>query len=194
MNRELRVGNPAPTFDATTLDGSRSRRPRDGAWTLLSFLRYASCPMCNLRARELRSSHEAFAAANVDWFTVFHSPEHRLRGHMPRDGWPHVIADPDMRIYALYLTKRSWVGLLKSLLAPSFYWRFARTVALGYWGGMIDRSIHTMPADFLVSPDGILRLVHYGVHIGDHLSVASILGTVDSEDQARLPTSKGSHA
>ena len=51
------VGEMAPAMTAHALDGTALGIPAsaDGAlhWMLVSFLRYASCPMCNLRMREI---------------------------------------------------------------------------------------------------------------------------------------------
>jgi peroxiredoxin len=171
---------PAPVVEATTLDGTHVRLPKAGEWTLLSFLRYASCPMCNLRVRELGHRREEFGAANVAWFAVFHSPERRLKRFMPADVWPHIVPDDGRTLYRTYGAERSWSGLLLSMLVPSFYWRFAKTLAYGYWGGAIDHAFHSMPADFLVSPDGFLRVARYGKHIGDHLDVSAVLEVADA--------------
>jgi hypothetical protein len=94
------------------------------------------------------------------------------------DTQAHVVADPGRELYARYGVGRSWRGLLMSMLVPSFYWRFLRATALGFWGGAVDDSMHTMPADFLVSPDGVIRLAHYGRHIGDHVPISRVVAHV----------------
>jgi peroxiredoxin len=126
--------------------------PAAGSWMLVSFLRYASCPMCNLRVRELTLATAELASHRIGWVAVFHSPRRRLERHVRGDALRHTIADPHRGLYALYGVGHSWSGLLMSMLVPSFYWRFLRASTLGYWGGAIDDSFHSMPADFLVSP------------------------------------------
>jgi len=175
--RVLAAGDRAPEMIATALDGTKVRLPLAGTWTLLSFLRYASCPMCHLRVRELRLAREDFEHEQLGWFAVFHSPVSRLKRHMPEEVWAHVIPDAQRTLSDSYETRHSWTGLLLSVLVPSFWWRFIRAAALGYWGGAIDHSFHSMPADFVISPDGMIRAVHYGRHIGDHLTVASVMET-----------------
>jgi len=174
----LVAGTPAPSLSAVDLLGMSVSLPLKGSWTLLSFLRYASCPACNLRVRELRHRDAELRSANVQWFAVFHSPEWRLQRHMPEDAWKHVLPDADGALGNRYRTTRSWGGLVLSVLIPSFYWAYVKTMVFGYWGGAIDRWFHTMPADFLIDPSGALVLVRYGRHIMDHTSVDDILAAI----------------
>ena len=169
----LKPGDVAPPIETHTLDGAPIYVP-SGSWTLLSFLRYASCPMCNLRVRELTQSTAELGSRQVRWIAVFHSSSERLTRHYTGDARQHIVADPRKELFAKYRTERSWLGMLLSMLAPSFYWRFLRATVFGYWGGAIDSSFHSMPADFLISPDGRITLAHYGTHIGDHLAGAAV--------------------
>ena len=174
MNPLVR-GGTAPVFDTVALDGTLVSVPASGAWTLLSFLRYASCPMCNLRVRELRLRDQELKSAGVTWLAVFHSPSRRLMRYFSTEVRSHVVADPGRVLYARFDVGYSWWRTLASVLVPTFFWRLLKATAFGYWGGAIDHSIHSMPADFLVSPTGAIRLVHYGRHIGDHVAVSDVL-------------------
>ena len=180
----LRPGDAAPTFETVALDGTAIQVPAAGAWTLISFLRYASCPMCNLRVRELTLRTADLESHLVAWVAVFHSSAERLERHQHGDALRHVVADQRRVLYELYGVGRSWWGTLLTMLVPSFYWSVLRATALGYWGGAIDGSFHSMPADFLVSPDGVIRLAHYGRHIGDHSDVSSVVSAVQAPPSA----------
>jgi peroxiredoxin len=169
----LKTGDPAPLLDAETLDGAAMRVP-DDSWTLLSFLRYASCPMCNLRVRELMLATSELEGRGITWVAVFHSPRERLVRHFDAAAQRHIVADPRRLLYATYGIEQSWRGLFVSMFIPSFYTRFVRASVLGYWGGAIDASFRSMPADFLVSPDGVIRQLHYGKHLGDHLPLSAL--------------------
>lgn len=185
--RALRPGDTAPSFETVALDGTTIQVPAEGSWTLISFLRYASCPMCNLRVRELTLGTTELESHRVSWVAVFHSPPGRLERHVHGDARRHVVADPQRELYGMYGVKRSWSGMLVTMLVPSFYWRFLRAVALGYWGGAVDNGFHSMPADFLVSPDGMIRLTRYGRHIGDHSHVSSVLDVVQAPGESHRP-------
>jgi peroxiredoxin len=174
LNVAKKAGDLAPGFETVALDGTRIQVPVS-SWTLISFLRYASCPMCNLRVRELTRATAELESRQVTWIAVFHSPAERLERHFGGSARRHIVADPHKELYARYGIERSWWGMLITLLVPSFYWRFLRASALGYWGGAIDGGFHSMPADFLVSPDGLICRAHYGKHIGDHLHTSDVM-------------------
>jgi peroxiredoxin len=181
----LRPGIATPTATVTTVAGDALTLPLAGTWTLLSFLRYASCPACNLRVRELRNGADALHRAGIQWYAIFHSPDRRLKQHMPDAVWGNIIADPAGELGAQFATRRSWGGIGLSLVLPAFYRAFVRTLAYGYWGGAVDGWFHTMPADFLVAPDGRIRLAHYGRHIVDHLDVAAVVAAAVRTEAAR---------
>lgn len=179
--QSLTPGAAAPRFGAADLLGAPVSLPVNGSWTLLSFLRYATCPACNLRVRELRQRDADLRKAGVQWYAIFHSPKARLERYMPRDAWAHVISDFDRTHGISYGTTRSWGGVLLSAALPAFYWAYLKTLVFGYWGGAIDRWFDTMPADVLVDPKGTVVLAHYGRHLVDHLGVDDVLRAAAGE-------------
>lgn len=175
----LLAGSHAPTLDGVLdVRGERVSVPDPaGPLVLLVFLRYASCPMCLLHVRDLKQCYAELRAAGVEVVAVFHSPAHRIRRHTERLQLPfRVIPDPERRLYRLYNVDRSWLRLLSSFLLPSFYLAFLRATLLRFWGGAIDGEAARMPADFLIGPDGQVRVAHYGRSIGDHLPLEEVLG------------------
>jgi peroxiredoxin len=173
----LHPGASAIPFEAVTAHGDTVRLADYGDRVLLlSFLRYASCPMCNLRVHELRSAYPTLRARGVEVAVVFHSPARAILRHVGRQDAPFpLIADPGRRLYALYGVERSWPRLVMSVVLPSFLVAAVKASALGYWGGRVDGEWARMPADFLIGPGGRVLVAHYGAHIGDHLRVAHAL-------------------
>jgi peroxiredoxin Q/BCP len=170
-------GSIAPPFAAVSASGAPvTLADYHGGFLLLSFLRYASCPICNLRVRELRLAYPVLQASGVGVAVVLHSPASSILAQMARQQAPFpLIADPSRQLYRLYGVERSWPRLALSAFLPSSLAAFARASALGYWGGRVDGEWNGMPADFLIGPDGSVLIAHYGAHIGDHLSVATAL-------------------
>jgi thioredoxin-dependent peroxiredoxin len=187
----LHPGARAIPFDAVTAHGVPVRlADYDGRVLMLSFLRYASCPMCNLRVRELRSAYPALRARGVEVAVVFHSPARSILRHLGTQDAPFpLIADPGRRLYALYGVERSWPRLAMSVVLPSFLVAAVRASALGYLGGRVDGEWARMPADFLIGPGGRVLVAHYGAHIGDHLAVSRALEHVGRQapDDTALP-------
>ena len=175
----LSPGSIALPFDAVTAHGVPVHLSDYDGFLLLSFLRYASCPMCNLRVHELRSAYPALQAEGIDVAVVMHSPARSILKHVGKQGAPFpIIADPDRRLYVQYGVERSWLRLAMSVVLPSFLVAVAKASVLGYWGGRVDGEWASMPADFLIAPGGRVLLSHYGAHIGDHLSVSSVVDRV----------------
>lgn len=168
----LSIGNAAPPFEAYDLDGERLAL--GGRRVLLSFLRYASCPMCLLRIDELMRAAPSLQTAGIEVVVVLHSPRERILGHVHRSLPLRIVADPGRRLYRLYGVESSWRRLLWSTLQPTFYTRWAAATMRGYFGGAIDGEFARMPADFLISPDGRIERAHYGAAIGDHIELGRI--------------------
>lgn len=178
----LVVGDIAPPLSLPSLVGTPVDVPAantDGRATLLSFLRFASCPMCNLRMRELVHALPSLRTRSIDVAVVLHSPVESALKFTPPALHSHTIADPTRVIYRKFGAEISWLAILRTMLVPSFYVAFVKAAALGYWGGKIDATFASMPADFLISGDGRILACRYGAHIGDHLPIgeALLLGT-----------------
>ena len=171
----IQPGSRAPDFAVQDLEG----RPRtlagySGRPLLLQFYRYASCPMCDLRLRDFSREVPRLQGHGLEVLAFFHSSAERLRGHFRNFplSFP-IVPDPRREVYRRYGVESSWAGLLGSMLKPSFYRDWLRSMRHGYWGG-IDLHLTTMPADFLIGPDGSVLRVHYGRDIGDHMPVAEL--------------------
>ena len=168
-------GQPAPPFTVGTVQGrTLTLDAFAGRPLLLMFFRYASCPMCNLRLHDFAQRFPGLRERGLEAVAFFHSPAESIRAHAGRREYPfHLAADPGMLVYRAYGVETSWPGFLLSMARPDFYVDWLRSMRHGFWGGAA-REMATMPADFLVGPDGRLRRVHYGRGIGDHMPPAEV--------------------
>lgn len=142
--------------------------------TLLSFFRYASCPLCNLRVRELITKHERFLKNRIRILAVFQSPMERIAHYVGTQSPPFpLIPDPDLKLYRLYGVESSWRGFARAwtLGIPQVY---RAVVANRFLPGTMENDIHRIPADFLIAPDGELVDVYYGRDIGDHIPLDQV--------------------
>jgi peroxiredoxin len=100
---------------------------------------------------------------------VFDSSLNHLQRHAGRHEAPFpILADAENRYYRIYGTRHFFTGVLKSMLLRMprlLYAMFAK----GYLSLSIKGSMTTMPADFLIDAQGIIRTAHYGRDEGDHL-------------------------
>jgi len=147
-------------FDSAELHGRRY---------MISFFRFASCPFCNLRVRELVTRHSELAS-DFTIVAIFDSPLENLRKYAKDQNAPFpILADEENIYYKEYGIKHSWTGVLKGLIIR-FPALLKAMLAYGYWPFQIEGKIHTMPADFLVDENSIIQLAYYGKDEGDHLS------------------------
>jgi peroxiredoxin len=172
---KLAPGNEVAPFSTVDVDGHPvSLEQFRGRPLLLMFFRYASCPMCNLRLHDFAKEYPRLQARGLSAVAFFHSSAQAIKRNAGRRNYPFpLVPDSDQDIYRAFGVETSWPGFLKSMVLPSFYPDWIRSMRHGFWGGA-DTQMAKMPADFLVGPDGRLLLVHYGKDIGDHLSVADI--------------------
>ena len=153
---------PALDHDSFDLDRVHGKR------LLLSFFRFAACPFCNLRIHQLVTRYAEFGN-NFTVIAIFDSSLDNLRRHATRHHAPFpILADPGNRYYREFGIEHSVGGVVRGAIGrlPSMlYAMFAK----GYWPTSIGGRITTMPADFLVDEQRIIRAVHYGRDEGDHL-------------------------
>ncbi|WP_341502346.1 peroxiredoxin-like family protein [Gallaecimonas sp. GXIMD4217] len=165
---EKTPGDPVVPISLPAIDGGRfDTASLAGRPYLLSFLRFASCPFCNLRLHELARRFDELGAG-FTIVAVFDSPLDNLVRHAGRHRAPFpILADEDGRCHRAYGVQHSLSGVVRGLALrlPTL----VRALARGYWPTSIKGSLTTMPADFLVDRDGIIQLAYYGQDEGDHL-------------------------
>lgn len=138
---------------------------------LLAFFRYADCPICNLRVRDLRKMSSALSRAGLETVAVFQSPSSHLAESLGGEEWPFpLVADDSMEHYRRWEVETSWGGLLGlgSMSAA------VKALRSGHLPGRIDGPVNRMPADFVIDPHGKIALAHYGRDAGDHLPLDSV--------------------
>jgi thioredoxin-dependent peroxiredoxin len=171
----LQPGDQAVQFSAETITGQTvSLEQFAGRTLLLMFYRYASCPMCNLRLRDFAQHYPRLHERGLEVVAFFHSSAHKIRKHAGKQHYPfHLVPDPQFHVYRSYGVETSWLRFFLSMLLPSFYVDWIRSMQYGFWGG-VDWQMGKMPADFLIGPDGRILKTHYGRDIGDHLAVEEV--------------------
>lgn len=180
-SRRLRLGERAPDFETRDWRGepialyttdSAGTQPH---LTLLSFFRYASCPLCNLRVQELIRAHDTLAARGIRLLALFQSPAERIAHYVGRQSPPFpLIPDPGLTLYRRYGVEASWLGFARAwtLGLPQVY---KAVVANRFLPGSVENQITRIPADFLIAADGTLTDLYYGRDIGDHIPLARVL-------------------
>ncbi len=175
LSNRLKQDGIAPVFSVEDLHGRTiDLEAYRGRWLLLSFYRYASCPLCNLRVHEISKLSPQWARQGLDVVGVFQSPREKILNYLGRQEVAFtLLPDPQQKLYAVYQVRHSWAGFIKAWLMrlPEIY---RSVIRKQFYPGTVEGGIHRIPADFLIDPAGRLAVAYYGKDIGDHLPVARI--------------------
>ncbi|MCI0334289.1 MAG: AhpC/TSA family protein [Planctomycetes bacterium] len=171
----------APPFSVEAIDGeTRTLEQFAGKPLLLMFHRYAACPMCNIRLHDFAKRFPALHQRGLEAIAFFHSPANEIRKHAGRRQYPFALAaDPKFRAYRRYGVETSWSRLAMSVARPSVYAELVRALRQGFRGGKPTFRLAQMPADFLIGPDGRIRIAFYARNIADHLPPREIEDAVN---------------
>ncbi|WP_341677012.1 peroxiredoxin-like family protein [Niveibacterium sp. SC-1] len=168
----LTPNKPAPLLRAPDISGGIvDLAEMRGRPVLLSFYRYASCPVCNLRVHRLIDAYPRLSAAGLSVLGVFQSSAEEMTRYMDRHQAPFpLVPDPQLQLYRRFGVETRWGALLSLAVIRSAVTAFTK----GFLPGRISGPVHRAPADFLIAPDGRIALSYYGRTIDDHVPIAAV--------------------
>lgn len=167
-----------------TIEGTAVEVPSPEGLVHLQFRRFAGCPICSLHLHEVARRHAEISGAGVAEVVVFHSSVDALRRYQADLPFA-VVADPDRALYREFGVENSLRGVVNRHVARAvgrglLQMRSVREVA-GMLGPTENRM--SMPADFLIAPDGIVLARKYGEHADDQWTVDELLALVTERQQ-----------
>ena len=179
---KLKNGHQAIDFQVKDIYGTPiSLADFSGKKLMISFYRYASCPLCNLRVHELIQHFPAFNSNGLSMLAFFQSPAERIRKYVGKQDAPFpIIADPNHEIYQRYGVTPSWLGFGKAI-AFKLPMAFQAVFEKGFLPGRMDGDKAMIPADFLITPEQTIHRAFYGSDIGDHLPIKEIQSFLESD-------------
>jgi thioredoxin-dependent peroxiredoxin len=173
----LVLGQMAPTFATHDLYGRAvALENYRGAYVLLSFYRFAVCPVCNVRMHQLAQYAEAYQRWGLYFIACVESSPQNAHLYLDRVTYPFpLIPALGGELYQTYGVGSSVVGIMKGLLTRQRDYREAARLGLGGWDiRRFDGKFGRMPTDFLIGPDGRLLLAYYGHDQGDFLQLSEL--------------------
>lgn len=164
------------TFDTPWETGRNFFAETEGKQTIVFFLRYYGCTVCQLEIHTLFKDCAAFAAAGAAVYVVLQSEGETMREQMERDKTPFtVIVDPRQRLYAAYsIGSRDPEGER----APGHAAVVAKAKEMGFTHGKYEGNEYQLPAVFIFGPDHTVRYAYYGQDssdIPDHAFLLEVL-------------------
>lgn len=167
--RPYRVGNMIAELNLPAIDGGRFNLEQvAGKRYLLSFMRFAACPFCQLRIHELINRWQEL---NDDFtvIAVFDSPLENLQKHAGKQSAPFpILADEYGRYYDKFAIRRSPLGALKAMafrMPTLLYAMFMK----GFFPSSLKGKMTTLPADILVDENGVIVEIYHGKDAGAHI-------------------------
>ena len=149
-----------------------------GKRVFIGFFRHEGCPFCNLRVHSLMKIREELLANNMEMIFFFESKkELLLKSIFHKEISPvPLIADPTKTLYSIY-------GIENSLIKSSFshLTSFIQTAIkakmkqLPLYSMDGNESFSTMPAEFLLDENLVIRKIHYSQTLNDRISLDTIM-------------------
>lgn len=164
-------GDTAPQFTLPAIDGSTfNMGDMKGKRVILTFFRFSTCPLCNMRIRRIVQRWNEFSKDAV-MVAVFDAKVGDLQKRMKKHDAPFVVvADETYEQFNKNGVKKSFFkfmwGAMRSPLT------LLQATLRGYVPLTLSISkLSTIPVDILIDEDGKVVEAHYCKDTADHLSL-----------------------
>jgi len=176
----VKVGEDAKLFNVVDVfDRKINLEDYRGKKLMLSFYRYASCPLCNMRVHQLISEYDKFQESNMEMLGFFQSPKKSILEYVGKQDSPFpIIPDPKRKVYKDYGIESSLWGYIKG--GAIKLGKMLKALK-GFGLGRMEGNKTLIPADFLIGPDLKIEVAYYGKDIGDHIPIEEIHKWLDKK-------------
>ena len=168
---QIVTGDTAPEFTLPAIDGSTfNMADMKGKRVILTFFRFSTCPLCNMRMRRIVQRWNEFSKDAV-MVAVFDAKVGDLQKRMKKHDAPFVVvADETYEQFNKNGVKKSFFkfmwGAMRSPLT------LLQATLRGYVPLTLSISkLSTIPVDILIDEDGKVVEAHYCKDTADHLSL-----------------------
>ncbi|DAC50598.1 MAG: hypothetical protein CMA49_06985 [Euryarchaeota archaeon] len=172
---QLSSGDEAPQFTLPAIDGSTfNMADMKGKRVILTFFRFSTCPLCNMRIRRIIQRWNEFSKDAV-MVAVFDAKVGELQKRMKKHDAPFVVvADETYEQFNKNGVKKSFFkfmwGALRSPLT------LLQATLRGYVPLTLSISkLSTIPVDILIDEEGKVVEAHYCKDTADHLPLERMI-------------------
>ena len=172
---QIATGDTAPQFTLPAIDGSTfNMADMKGKRVILTFFRFSTCPLCNMRIRRIIQRWNEFSKDAV-MVAVFDAKVGDLQKRMKKHDAPFVVvADETYEQFNKNGVKKSFFkfmwGALRSPLT------LLQATLRGYVPLTLSISkLSTIPVDILIDGEGKVVEAHYCKDTADHLSLERMI-------------------
>lgn len=167
----LEIGANAPDISLPAIDGSTFKMSDYiGKRVILTFFRFSTCPLCNIRIHRIIKRWNEFPE-NTVMVGVFDAKIGDLKKRMKKHNAPFtIVADETFEHFERNSVRRSFgrfmIGALRSpltLMQATFKGYVPMTMSV--------KKLSIIPVDVLIGEDGKVVEAHYCKDTADHLPI-----------------------
>ncbi|MBN2225081.1 MAG: AhpC/TSA family protein [Deltaproteobacteria bacterium] len=179
MTQKLTAGSAAPdfVFDTPWKKKIKLSDFTGKKTTVLMFLRYVGCPICQMKIAELKNKFDRFQKRGVDLLVVLQSTPANISAMISEKDMPFVIVcDPQERLFTLYGVKP---GSIFGYVTPTTIVRAIRATRKGFRHGKYEGNERQLPATFIIDKGRNLKYAYYGKNVADVPKTEKLLAEID---------------
>jgi peroxiredoxin len=179
MSQRLTAGAAAPdfTFDTPWKKGEKLSGFTKKGTTVLMFLRYMGCPICQMKIAELKKEFPLFKKRGVSLLVVLQSTPENLTPMISHKDMPFVsVCDPHERLFTLYGVRP---GSIFGYVTPTTIVRAIRATVRGFKHGTYEGNEKQLPATFIIDKGGKVTYARYGKNVADVPKTEKLLAGID---------------
>jgi len=170
----LTKNQKAPAFQVEDVYGKSIEFPVPEKKVLLSFMRFAGCPVCNLRVHELLKNSAKLEADHISVILIYESPKASMLEYLKEESFPFsFVSDKENKLYDIYEIESSFFKVMKGLFHGLLSKAMEGKKLYKKDPGM-DGSALRMGADFLIDGKGRIIEAYYSQYLGDHLPIEKL--------------------
>ncbi len=180
MKNKFSAGSTAPdfSFDTPWETSLQFYAVMGKTPTVLFFLRYVGCPICQMKISEIIHDWELFKKEKVQVLVVLQSPPESVKKQLYGEEISFkIICDSGGKVFSLYGVKP---GGILGYIAPPVIAQAVKATRKGFKHGKKEGKEMQTPAVFVVGPDKTIRYAYYGKHVADLPGNAFLLEQVRS--------------
>ncbi len=176
----IKEGQKAKDFTVKDIYGNEiSLKDYKEKKLLLSFFRYASCPLCNLRVNQLTTIFPTLDSKGLQILAFFESPKESILKYVGTQDTPFpIIADPERIVYKLYGVEKSLLGYILGGISL----KMLKALRMGYKIEGAEGQKTLLPADFLIDNLTVKR-AYYSKRISDHLPIEELTELISNNSK-----------
>lgn len=180
QSKKLKINTKAPNIiiedifekkmDLAALNGTKK--------VLITFHRYASCPICNFKLKELVKHYKELSAAGLEIVMFIESSKPKILQSIKGLEIPfYLVSDPENIYYKKYGVKRNTLKLVTGMLNKN-----TRKMLRENWHVEGKREgegfNNRMGADFIIDLNGNIEDLQYDRYFGDGMDITRVKNLV----------------